>query len=523
MAADTGTPDEPNPTSPPGGADPSASRSGPWAMPGVGRATDPDRPRPSWVGAGLDAEASAGRSTGGDGDDGDDDRAARRAAARVGDDDLPGQAPAPPAASPTPQPAAQVPPRLPIPPPVASPRGRPHWSVVAGGILVVVALLAGTVLSLRSGGGDRGGRAGDDATPAPVDSEPPTQGELEEVVAQISDLVEEERGLDFLEPVDVELEADDEFEARLFEDFEEDAAELERYEPLYKAFGLVEADGDLARDLREAYSVGVVGFYDSETKELVVRGAALTPFVRVTIAHELTHALDDQHFGLHRPEYDDADDEIGFGFTALVEGVATQVENAYLDGLPEAEQAQYDQELNDLAGGVIPDVSMALLELISAPYTEGPDFVAAVQDEGGADRLDEAYDDPPTTSEQVLVPEAFLEGEDRIDVPHPTPDGSLVEEGVLGQLFVQLVLRGNLPLADARAAAGGWGGDWSVSWLDGSRACARYVVVGDTADDTEELHDAWTDWAEANDGRGLSVDVEQPADDQPITLTSCTA
>ena len=75
--------------------------------------------------------------------------------------------------------------------------------------------------------------------------------------------------------------------------------------------------------------MGVVGFYDPETDELVVRGAALTPYVRTTIAHELVHALDDQHLDLDRPEYDEADDEIGFGFSSVVEGNARRVENAY--------------------------------------------------------------------------------------------------------------------------------------------------------------------------------------------------
>jgi len=293
-------------------------------------------------------------------------------------------------------------------------------------------------------------------------------------------------------------------------------------EPLFKALGLVEPDGDLAGDLREAYSGGVVGFYDSETEELVVRGAALTPFVRVTIAHELVHALDDQHFELHRPQYDDADDEIGFGFTALAEGVATEVEEAYLGDLPEAEREQYFDELNDMAGGVIPDVSLTLLELITAPYQVGPDFVDALQDDGGQRRLDEAYDAPPTTSEQVLDPEAYFDGEAGVDVPHPTPDGQLVEEGVLGQLFVQLLLTDHIPTADARAAADGWGGDWAVSWSDGARSCVRFTIVGDTAIETEELVTGWANWADAVDGRGLTVTIDEPAAIQPLTVTSCT-
>jgi hypothetical protein len=423
--------------------------------------------------------------------------------------------------------AAQLPPTAPppLPTPPLQPPGRPHWSVVLAGALVVAALVAGAVFAFLpddegSSSADR--REEEPSTTLP-DEDPPDQSELEEVVAEISDFVEQERGLDFDEPVQVELEDDEGFEARLFDDFEEDAAELERYEPLYKAFGLVEPDGDLATDLRSAYSTGVVGFYDSETKELVVRGAALTPFVRVTIAHELTHALDDQHFDLDRPEYDDADDEVGLGFTALVEGMATVVEEAYLAELSDDEQEQYYDELGDIVAGGIPDVSMVLLNLISAPYSYGPDFVTVLEEELDRDGLDQVYEDPPHTSEQVADPQAYLDGEEAVEVPHPTADGTVVEDGVLGQLFVQELLTDSIVLDEAEDAADGWGGDWATSWTDGARSCVRFTMVGDSEQDTRELLLGWTNWADAVEQQGLAVDVEQPAAGQPLTVTSCTA
>ena len=98
-----------------------------------------------------------------------------------------------------------------------------------------------------------------------------------------------------------------------------------------EGLGLVEPDADLVESMRSLLGVGVVGFYDPETDELVVRGAALTPYVRTTIAHELIHALDDQHLDLDRPEYDEADDEVGFGFSSVVEGNARRIEDAYRD------------------------------------------------------------------------------------------------------------------------------------------------------------------------------------------------
>jgi len=81
----------------------------------------------------------------------------------------------------------------------------------------------------------------------------------------------------------------------------------------------------VVQEERTLLTAGVVGFYDPETKQLVVRGTDTTPFTRRVLAHELTHALDDQHFDLNRQQLDKADDETGFGFSALVEGNARRV------------------------------------------------------------------------------------------------------------------------------------------------------------------------------------------------------
>ena len=180
-----------------------------------------------------------------------------------------------------------------------------------------------------SSGDDPADRSGD--PPPTTEPEPATEEEVEATVAEISDFVAQERGLDFLEPVDRRARGRGAFQDRLLADFDEDAEELRETEVFLEGLGLVEPDIDLVESMRSLLGVGVVGFYDPETDELVVRGAALTPYVRTTIAHELAHALDDQHFDLDRPEYDEADDESASASAPLVEGNARRVENAYRD------------------------------------------------------------------------------------------------------------------------------------------------------------------------------------------------
>jgi hypothetical protein len=392
---------------------------------------------------------------------------------------------------------------------------------VALGLLAVVALLGGAVAVRSAGTGDDGGERSSSPplTAATTTTLPEaTDAELRAAVDEISTEVEDLRGLDFEEPVTVDLASDDEFEQRLLADFDEDADELATAGVLLAAFGLIEPDADVVGAMRELLGGGVVGFYDPETGELVVRGTSLSPYVRVTIAHELTHALDDQHFGLDRPEYDAADDEISYGFSALVEGSASRVERSYREALSDDDRATALAEETELARGVDPSaVPFALVEEIISPYVDGEAFVEALVDDGGQDVLDGAFAEPPTTSEQVLEPDAYLAGEDGVDVAAPAVHAEVLDEGVVGMRTVRAVLAGVLGDAAAGSVASGWGGDRAVIWRDGERSCATMAVEGDRPGDTTSLRVAFETWAEAApDDR-----VVRGEGGAPFTVESC--
>ena len=393
--------------------------------------------------------------------------------------------------------------------------------VAAIAAVLVVALLGWTVV----GDGGRSERSDDDqvadqADPDPVPTtvpEPVTPSEVEAVVAEISEFVAREQGVPFLEPVDVELLGEGAFQDRLLADFDEDVEDLRRQEHAFKALGLVDADVDLVEAMRSLLGAGVVGFYDPETGELVVRGASVSPYVRTTIAHELAHALDDQHHDLDRPEYDDAADEVGFGFSAVVEGNARRVETAYRDAMSAEEQAQATAEEFTIGEGIdIGAVPLVLLELIAAPYQLGQDLVDDLVAEGGDEALARAFADPPTTSEQVIDPSAYIAREGRVDVPHPQVAGQVVDEGVLGQFLIDILLQSELGRS-AEDAADGWGGDWAVVWTDGSRSCVTLTIVGDDVEETEELAQAFDRWAAERDAVTVT-----PGRGGPFSVESCT-
>ncbi len=204
------------------------------------------------------------------------------------------------------------------------------------------------------------------------------------------------------------------------------------------------------------------------------------------MVHELTHAWDDQHHELARPELDD-DDESASGFLQLVEGSAVLVEQAWRQTLTDDERAELERlEL----GAVAPEDLAVLLQIPSfilqtqiSPYVDGAAFVSSVYDEGGIAAVEALFADPPVTTEQVLRPEAYTAREQPIEVPVPAlPDdavGDPVDEGTIGALALGLWL--------GTDAGDGWGGDAYRTWRTEDGVCTAVDLVGDTDDDTADI------------------------------------
>ena len=344
------------------------------------------------------------------------------------------------------------------------------------------------------------------SSPPPPASTPPTAtpspAATETLVRQLQGFVEQERGLSFKAPVKVTLLDDAAFRARAIQADEEDRKEMEEAQLVLRAMGLLGRDVDLVKTVESLIGAAVVGLYDPETDELLVRGAQATPGVRATMVHELTHALEDQHFNLDRQ---DLGDEADLGFAALVEGSALRVENAYLRSLPSAERKSAEQEERAVAGAVPKDVPEVVELALTFPYAYGPDVVSALLRDGGKARLDAAFADPPLSTEHAFDPRRYLRGDKPRPVPVPTADGPAFDDGEIGQLFLLLMLRSELGIDVARRAAEGWGGDRYVAWPDGDRTCVRMDFVMDDQRQTDELEDALRDWAEERGGSARSA------------------
>lgn len=398
-------------------------------------------------------------------------------------------------------------------------------AALAGGVTAAVVVRANmqdddpsTVAAQQPAGGPLPGatQSPDPTTSPSSPSTPPAppSSDVRDVLPELVDFVEQERGLTFDNEVDVEVLDDEAFEERLNAAAETDVEATKGLDATFTALGLIEPDIDLAAEYAELLDGAVAGYYDPETDELVVRGAQVTPGVRSVVVHELTHALQDQAFDLDRPELDERDDETSLGFTTLVEGDAERVQEAYLLSLPPDEEDAARSEL--LGGAPVPQVPDVLLDLLSFPYEVGPDLVDEILDDGGQDALDEAFDSPPTTSEQLIDPFLYLAGERIRSVPDPIADGPEVDGGTIGQLGLVLLLESAIDEDTAFDASFGWGGDRYVTWQDGSVTCTRLIVAMDDPEASDYLREALIEWADKAD-----VEADVVAQGEDTQVTSC--
>ncbi|HUP85714.1 MAG TPA: hypothetical protein VM143_08610 [Acidimicrobiales bacterium] len=415
-----------------------------------------------------------------------------------------------------------APPAIAVPPEPGP--GRPaafRLLVVLTTVLLAAGLVAAGIVS-----GDDPGLAGRTA-PSRVhartvevtsDSVPAADASaLEQALPGLLRFTSQARGLPFVHPVRVTMLGDADFRTRLKRDSAEEEAkdeeQLRTTQRVLEGLGLLEKGVDLKKAVESLYGDAVAGFYDTEDDDLVVRGERLTVGVRVTLVHELTHALQDQHFDIDRKDLDDRDDEAADGLLGLVEGDAVRVERLYLASLSSREQKAAEAEGMAAGASIDPGLPPVLLQIVAFPYVVGPEFATRVVAGGGQERLDAAFVTPPTTSEDLLHPDRFLAGEAPATVETPKADGRQIDEGVLGELGLLLVL--NASGVSGQTAAGGWGGDRYVAWKDGDGTCVRATIVMDTPQDDRELVKALDRLARTR--KGVKVSGRGP-----FTFTSCS-
>ena len=301
-------------------------------------------------------------------------------------------------------------------------------------------------------------------------------------VLDIVQFVERRRGLQFKHPVPMEFLDDATFDKKVTSSGSPSVgqqAELANTVATLRAVGLAEGSPNLQAAEDKVASQSILGLYSPKAKRVFVRGSNLTPDVRVVLAHELTHALQDEYFGLGRLGNDNSGADTAF--RALAEADATRVEDSYVDALPSADAKAFEATRSKQSKQAdVTDVPETLIDDLAFPYVFGPGFVAALEDRGGNDAVDAAFRKPPQSEAQIVNPQSYLDGVTVTKVPAPTLKSGqtrIDKAHDVGQVSMLEVLGDRLPYDQAWGALKPWAGDQGLTYREKGKVC----FAGDTA------------------------------------------
>jgi hypothetical protein len=367
--------------------------------------------------------------------------------------------------------------------------------------------------------------AGAKATPTTA----PTPKRWDPRIEPIAHEVEKLRKLDFEHPVAVEFLGDAAFEKKVAVDKGKLSASekrsAERSQSQLRAVGLIGPDVDLLDATSSLQKSGVLAYYENATKSITVKGKDVDDVAtRVTLAHELTHALQDQHFDLAKLQRKAAKTHSGTVLRTVVEGDAVRIQDDYVDTLSKDEQSKYatdtaqrsDDARTEANDAGVPE---SLSVLFEAPYDLGPIMLAAVLAERKDAGIDELFRDPPTSDSAYLTPSTLLDDSRFTTVPTPKLEHGEKRSGSpdsFGAFALYQVLASRIDPATALGAADGWGGDAMITFTRDGTTCLRSAFVGRNDEQTKAIGSALEEWAALMPAG--SAEVEQGA---RITLTAC--
>jgi hypothetical protein len=301
----------------------------------------------------------------------------------------------------------------------------------------------------------------------------PTQAEeLFHSVDEILQFDSKQTGLPIKREVKRKLTSRDEVVSYLTKHVnDEDTKRLRRSELVLKKFGLLPRDFNLETFLVALLREEIAGYYDPKTKTVNLLDWVPMEEQEPVMAHELTHALQDQSFGLQKwmkrgdkdlgeikkdpTPADIEDDEMDDTREAVVEGQAQAMMFQYalapagrsIVDAPQLLASMEEETVTGTPGTKVFDTAPIFLkESMTFPYTYGMEFIVKLMQKGGKERaFAGVLHNPPHTTRQIMQPETYLSGEKiepmRVpDFKHDFKDYQKFDIGAMGEFDVAVLI-----------------------------------------------------------------------------------
>ena len=343
----------------------------------------------------------------------------------------------------------------------------------------------------------------------------------QEVLKETSDI----RQLPIIRPVQSSTQSRAEIERAVRKNLDEEIspADMHASEVALKRLGLAPPDFQYRTMMIRLLTEQVAGYYDPRTRQFYLADWIDVDGQKPIMAHELVHALQDQHFDLRRFEHwPKGDSDAELAAHALIEGDATLSMVFYVTRNPlRALSFMKSLGTTGIATEELDKAPRALRETMLFPYQEGMLWTRALQKQGGWDEISRAFKTLPQSTEQVLHPDKYFAREAPVKVTLPDvtsllnagsqesagrsqrsiPPFSLparaswkrLSSDVNGEWGFYLILDQFLKSpVDSRRAAAGWSGDRSAVYENAKgEVCYVSISTWDTENDAHEFFDAY--------------------------------
>ncbi len=318
----------------------------------------------------------------------------------------------------------------------------------------------------------------------------PPADELAHVVDSLKPAIEAAAGLQFTRPVRSALRSREQVRAYLIQEFDDQLPpeRLEGLENAYHLFGLLPDSQQLRPLLIDVLTEQVAGYYDPDSTTLYGVADQKGIQLRAVVAHELVHALQDQHYPLDSLLEQQEDGDRAAAAQAILEGQAHYASVKLLVG--EAadvttmefwdtarEQTRQAQEQLPRFG----KAPVAIREELLFPYISGAEFMRWwFVNHPDALPFDERM---PLSTEQIFHPDRYAAGDAPLTVRFTTSDSTVMFEDDVGELgLATLAASAANTVAISTTRAYGWGGDrYRVYRTPGGPALVWFVLFDDPA------------------------------------------
>ncbi|MCE2433641.1 MAG: hypothetical protein J4F29_12090 [Candidatus Latescibacteria bacterium] len=346
------------------------------------------------------------------------------------------------------------------------------------------------------------------------------------------------RSLNFVQPFTIRYRTNAEITTFINSAFDQSVPQVIRqnYDLLIRTIGL--HHGGIIFDfetMKKTLLEQVGAYYDPANHSVNFPIGPISPQeLRIIIAHELTHVLQDQHFGLdHLLDSATNSDQI-LAHQALAEGDATLVQflwsfNRAGQAIPDAELQRFINNIINTAVNETEEIPDFLFEEQIATYFRGMNFVFALKKRGGWATVNRAYTTPPMSMEHILHPDKYFAGESLEEISLPdlanepfAGDWELLDKDTLGELGLRIIFNTFDVNTPSHSAAAGWHGDQYAVFKhrqDNTPALVLFTTW-DTERDATEFKTAYEDILAIKRRGATDFRIEQRGTDVLIAESS---